>query len=99
MSLAFARRLDREVVVVLVLEVAGLVGAQAGEGLGHRRRLQPDGGDALEIDDVRTSCAPSLRPEAPPPNPSRLRTNLVRWRGDPILNASSTLGARPSGSV
>jgi hypothetical protein len=30
------RRLDREDVVVLVLEVTGLVGAQAGEGLGHR---------------------------------------------------------------
>ena len=47
--LRLARRLHREDVVVLVLEVAGLVRAQAGEGVRHRRRLEADGRDVDEI--------------------------------------------------
>ena len=50
---ALLGRLDHEDVVVLVLEVARLVGAQPGERLGDRRRLQPHGGDVYEIDGVR----------------------------------------------
>ena len=51
--LAPRRRLDGEGVVVLVLEVAGLVGPQAGERVGDGRRLQPVGRDVLEVDGVR----------------------------------------------
>src|SRR5581483_8666906 len=50
--LGLARRLDGEVEVVLVLEVAGLVRPQAGKRVGDRRRLQTDGRDVLEIDGV-----------------------------------------------
>ena len=50
--LGLARRLDREDVVVLVLEVAGLVRPQPGERVGDRRRLQADGRDGREIHGV-----------------------------------------------
>ena len=46
------RRLHGEVVVELVLEVAGLVGTQPGEGSGHRGRLQAGRRDVLEVHEV-----------------------------------------------
>ena len=55
-SIAFfclARRFDREVVVVLVLEVARLGRPQTGHGGCDRRRLEPDGRHGLEIHDMR----------------------------------------------
>ena len=48
-SLGLARRLHREDVVVLVLEVAGLIGPQAGQRGRHWRRLETDGRDGVEI--------------------------------------------------
>ena len=44
--------LDREDVVVLVLEVAGLVRPQTGERVRDRRRLQADGRHGAEIHGV-----------------------------------------------
>ena len=58
---ASARRLDREDVVVLVLEVAGLVGAQAGERRRDRRRLEADGRHVLEIHGVGHGRSRTLR--------------------------------------
>ena len=57
--LGLARRLDREVVVVLVLEVAGLVGPQTSERGRDRRRLQTDGRDVAEIHGVGHDALPS----------------------------------------
>ena len=48
-----ARRLDREHVVVLVLEVARLVGPQARERVGHGGRLEPGRGHVHEVDHAR----------------------------------------------
>src|SRR3954453_18848752 len=50
---ALARGLHGEHVVVLVLEVARFVGAQAGEGVGDGRRLQAHRRDVLEVNCVR----------------------------------------------
>src|SRR5262249_50748832 len=50
--LRLAGRLDDERVVVLVLEVAGFVGAQSRERGRHRRRLEPDGRHGREVDFV-----------------------------------------------
>lgn len=43
---------DGEGVVVLVLEVARLVGTQPGEGVGDRRALEALGGHVREVDDL-----------------------------------------------
>lgn len=46
------RTVDGEGVVVRVLEVAGLVGPQSGEGVGHGRALEALGGHLREVDDL-----------------------------------------------
>ena len=46
-----------EDVAVLVPVIAGLVGAQPGEGLGHRRRFQPDSRNVLEVNGVRHAAS------------------------------------------
>src|SRR6202020_1751108 len=50
--LGVARRLHREDVVVLILEVTGLVSPQTRERGRHRRGLQADGRDIVEIHGV-----------------------------------------------
>jgi hypothetical protein len=51
--LGAARRLHREDVVVLVLEVASLVRLQTSERGRDRRRREPDGRNGVEIHDIR----------------------------------------------
>ena len=54
-----ARRLHREDVVVLVLEVAGLVRPQTSERGRDRRRLKTDSRDRVEVHDVRQDAPPT----------------------------------------
>jgi hypothetical protein len=63
--LCVARRLHREDVVVLVLEVAGLMRPQTGERVRDRRRLQTDGRDGVEVHGVGHDSLPNT--------PNRLR--------------------------
>jgi hypothetical protein len=50
--------LHHELVVVLVLEVPRLVGAESGQGIGDRRRLKADRGDDVEINCVGHGLLP-----------------------------------------
>src|SRR5262249_35591250 len=67
--LGLASRFDGEDMVVLVLEVASLVGSQAGERSRHRRRLEADGGNVDEVDCIAHVALPSTSSTGTQPIP------------------------------